>query len=236
MPRPIIGISASLRQTSHGEVFIQAYTKNAQAIERAGGLPLLISPEVTPEARAELIQRLDGLLLPGGEDINPARYGATPHPKTGPAVDVRDHNEIALVHDVLAADLPLFCICRGHQVLNVALGGTLVQDIPELLDTDLNHWVRDPRTERPHRVQVDPDSRLSSILGATDIAVNSIHHQAIDRVAPDLRVTATAPDGIVEGLELPGQRFALSVQWHPEDLTDDPMMQSLFDAFVAATR
>jgi putative glutamine amidotransferase len=235
VPRPLIGISASLRQTSHGEVFIQAYTKNAQAIERAGGLPLLISPETSPEARAELIRRLDGLLLPGGEDINPARYGADAHPKTGTAVDARDHSEIALVHAALDADLPLFCICRGHQVLNVALGGTLVQDIPDLIDTELVHWVRDPRTERPHRVQVDPQSKLAGILGATDVSVNSIHHQAIYTVAPGLITTAHAPDGIIEGLEVPGRRFALSVQWHPEDLTDDPMMQGLFDAFVAAT-
>lgn len=236
MARPIIGISASLRQTSHGEVFIQAYTKNAQAIERAGGLPLLITPEFAPETRKELVRRIDGLLLPGGEDINPARYGAEAHPKTGPTVDARDHNEIALVHEALEADLPLFCICRGHQMLNVALGGTLVQDIPDQLDTDLTHWIRDPRTDRPHSVQVDASSKLAGILGTTDLPVNSIHHQAIDRVASDLKVTATAPDGIVEGFELPGQRFAVSVQWHPEDLTDDPTMQGLFDAFVAATK
>lgn len=236
MQRPLIGITASLHPTPNGEQFIRAYNKNAQAIERAGGLPILISPELGEDTRADLFSRLDGLLIPGGEDVNPARYGAASHTKSGPFVDVRDHAEIALIRLAAETHLPLFCICRGFQVMNVAFGGTLLQDIPDLLTTHLTHWVRKPRTERPHRVTVEADSTLAQILGTTELPVNSIHHQAVETVAPDLHVTATAPDGIVEGLQLPGHPFAIGVQWHPEDLTDDPIMQGLYDAFVSATR
>lgn len=239
--RPLIGITGSLSSTSHGETFIRAYVKNAQAIERAGGLPVLIPPTLGEDALRDLFDRLDGVLLPGGEDVNPARYGAEPHPKTGGVIDARDVTEITLVRWSTEADRPLFCICRGHQVFNVAMGGGLVQDIPDLMPDALTHWVRDPRDARPHPVDVEPESQLAAILGAAslrELPVNSIHHQGLtlDQVGQGLAVSAVSPDGMVEGLELPGRRFALSVQWHPEDLTDDPTMQGLFDAFVEAAR
>lgn len=239
--RPLIGITGSLSNTSHGETFVRAYVKNAQAIERAGGLPVLIPPTLGDDALRDLFERLDGVLLPGGEDVNPARYGAEPHPLTKGVLDARDQTEITLVHWATEADRPLFCICRGHQVFNVAMGGSLVQDIPDLMPAALTHWVRDPRDERPHPVDVEPASRLAAILGThqlRNLPVNSIHHQGIlaADVGRDLSISALAPDGMVEGLELPDRRFALSVQWHPEDLTADPAMQGLFDAFVQAAR
>jgi len=180
-------------------------------------------------------ERLDGVLLPGGGDMRPNIYGAEMNPLTDNIDDARDHVEVELTRWAVGDDIPVFGICRGHQVVNVALGGTLIQDVPSIIGRDISHNVTVPRNSRPHEVNIDPSSRLANILGTTTIAVNSLHHQSVEVAAPDMCVTAYSPDGVVEAIEMPNKKFVLSVQWHPEDLyRDDPAMKRLFKAFVEA--
>jgi len=167
---------------------------------------------------------LRGLLLAGGTDIAPDRYGAARQSETDESDGPRDELEIALVEEALARDLPVLAICRGLQLLNVAMGGTLVQHIE-------GH--RFPKQREVHAIAVAPESRLASILGTHDYIVNSRHHQSVDRVGSGLRVAAIAPDGVIEALELPEKRFVLAVQWHPEARTDGPDAK-LFEAFREA--
>ena len=202
----------------------------AEALRQAGIEPVLISPG---EPRA--LAGLQGLLLSGGTDLNPARYGATPHPGTEAPDDARDEMETALLAEALAADLPVLAICRGMQLFNVAHGGTLIQH----LDNSAAHVVRDKDAALPvHQILVEPDTRLAAILGEGAYAVNSRHHQAVERVGAGLRVTArSTPDGVVEALERGDRRFALAVQWHPEDqVRRDATQRKLFEAFAEACR
>lgn len=232
---PLIGITTSnFIAPATGWPYNRSYVGCIQAITDAGGLPVLIPVSVNTETRRQIYERLDGVLLSGGEDVTPAFYRATPHPALGRTDPDRDRAELELARWSVDDDRPLFCICRGHQLLNVALGGTLIQDIPAQVQTTIDHD-SPQRAALVHHVTVDPNSRLAAILGETSVPVNSLHHQAVDVPAPNLRVTACAPDGIIEGVELPGRRFVLSVQWHPEDLfRDHAMMRRLFRAFVEA--
>jgi putative glutamine amidotransferase len=231
---PLIGVTTAVYFDQHGHKRYSGYAPIMKAIGLGGGLPVMLPCELEIETLRRLYERVDGVLLPGGGDVDPARYGAEPHPKTGYVDSVRDDLEFTVARWAVEDDRPLFCICRGHQVLNVALGGTLTQDISSQLQTEEVHWFNQPRTKRTHDVHIEADSRLAQILDTTMVDVNSIHHQAIDQVAESLRVIAKSPDGIVEGVEIPEHRFALSVQWHPEELTDDPMMLRLFQSFVSA--
>jgi len=202
----------------------------AEALRQAGVEPVLIAPG---EPRA--LAGLQGLLLSGGTDLNPARYGETPHPGNEAPDDARDEMETALLAEALAADLPVLAICRGMQLFNVAHGGTLIQH----LDNTATHVVRDNDPALPvHQILVEPGTRLAAILGEGGHAVNSRHHQAVDRVGAGLRVTArSTPDGVVEALERGDRRFALAVQWHPEDQARrDSTQRKLFEAFADACR
>jgi len=169
---------------------------------------------------------LDGLLLAGGTDVDPALYGAAPEVDTEDPDRVRDRLEGALLDEALGRDLPVLAICRGLQFLNVHLGGTLRQHIED-------H--KKPKVRDAHTVKIAPGSRLHTILEAQEYVVNSRHHQSADRVGQGLAVTATAPGGVIEALELPARRFVLAVQWHPEARTDGPDAR-LFDAFRKAMR
>jgi gamma-glutamyl-gamma-aminobutyrate hydrolase PuuD len=177
----------------------------------------------------------DGLLLTGGVDVDPALYGETPHAMTQPPVPGRDALELALLREALAGDLPVLAICRGQQLLNVCLGGSLLQHI----DSDA-HVADATSASRWHDVSVEPETKLAAVLGAGRHSVNSRHHQAVtaDRVAPGLRVTALSDDGMVEGVEGAGHRWLVGVQWHPERLEDAPLFISdsrrLFEAFRVA--
>lgn len=195
---------------------------------------MLIPVSVDTNTRRQIFERLDGVLLSGGEDINPAVYGAPPHPALGKTDENRDRAELELARWSVDEDRPLLCICRGHQMLNAALGGTLIQDIPSQVQTTINHDARQ-RDALIHDVTINPASRLAAVLGGTRFPVNSLHHQAVDMPAPRLCVTASAPDGVIEGAELPDSRFILSVQWHPEDLfRQHETMRRLFRAFIGA--
>ena len=200
-------------------------------------LPVIIAPMEDERRAAAIVASVDGVLLTGGEDVDPARYGAAARGETDTPHLARDRSEIALVVAAKTIAVPTLAICRGLQILNVALGGTLIQDIPSERPTALAHSPGGPRDRRAHAVRAREGSRLAAALGASDLEVNSSHHQALDRVAPGIRVTATAADGIVEGAESADDRWwMLGVQWHPEELTAtaEAWDRALFEAFQRA--
>jgi putative glutamine amidotransferase len=186
----------------------------------------LDAARIQPAEDVTTVAGLDGLLLAGGPDVDPELYGASRHPETGPLDPERDSRETALLREALDRDLPVLAICRGLQLLNVALGGTLVQHI---------RGHRCPKQLAVHPITITFDSMLESILEVDEYTVNSRHHQCVGQLASGLVVGARAPDIVVEALELPGKRFVLAVQWHPEDRTDGPDAK-LFDAFRDAIR
>jgi putative glutamine amidotransferase len=199
-----------------------------QAVTRAGAVPVVIPPFSSDEVIAALLDRVDGICLAGGPDLHPSLYGREPHPNLGPTEPALDGWELALTRMALQRHLPLLCICRGLQALNVARGGTLHQDLP-------GHRQDAPGRLPTHRVAVRAGSRLSAALGgATDVQVNSFHHQAIDDLGERLEAVAWSDDGLVEGIEATDREFALGVQWHAEGLTDAAEQHALFAAFTEA--
>jgi putative glutamine amidotransferase len=233
--RPLIGLTLGYDDRLPGRHTLrQDYVR---AVEAAGGLPLPLAPVAWPDPGLALLDRLDGLLLTGGADVDPALYGEEAHPRLRLVVRERDEFELALVREALARDLPVLGICRGLQVLNVAAGGTLIQDIPAQVGAAVDH---DPDVERwadAHEVEVQPGSRLREVLGQDMVPVNSFHHQGVKRVGEGLVVAATSPrDGIIEAVEMPSRRFVLAVQWHPEALWNrSRRFQPLFEAHVRAS-
>ena len=184
----------------------------------------------------DIYQRLDGLLLAGGGDIAPRNFGEVRKAKLSSVDPPRDRAELWLTRRAVCDDLPLLAVCRGLQVLNVALGGTLYQHIPQDLPDALQHNFRFERARNylGHEVLVSAGTGLADVLGVERLGVNSFHHQAAKDIAGDLRIAACAPDGVVEGLEAPKKTFVVGVQWHPEDLIeDDPRMRRLFEVFVS---
>jgi putative glutamine amidotransferase len=213
-----------------GETYIRS-------IYRAGGIPVIIPPITQPNDTMVLIQRLDGLLLSGGEDIAPRHYGQKGESWMGRVDEERDVSELSLTQAWLAMGKPLFAICRGHQVLNVALGGTLYQDISKSLPDALDHAYVPARSMEitVHPVNIVAGSQLANILGGTVFDVNSAHHQAIHTPGKGANVVAHAPDGIIESIELAQHKFCIGVQWHPEAMVKvSDTMLPLFDAFVQA--
>jgi putative glutamine amidotransferase len=208
------------------------------ALVGAGITPFILPP-IAPRAAIAALDGVDALLLTGGEDIDPKHFDQPPHAKTGEPHAARDACELALARGAHERRTPTLAICRGTQLINVALGGTLVQDIGSRRATDINHDQPARRTERVHAVAVDEGSLLSRIVGAADITVNSSHHQSVDEVADGFRVTARASDGIIEAVEStdPGW-WMLGVQWHPEELVDTPedWDRRLFEALALAAR
>jgi putative glutamine amidotransferase len=212
-----------------------------QAVLHAGGEVRILqtSPDI-PEALADI----DGLLLSGGEDVDPRRYGETPHPTVVEVEPARDEFEIALVHAARARQLPVLAICRGVQILNVAHGGTLVQDIPSQMVGALDHHLGVPAHEPyalAHEIWLEENSILARLMierwsGSDACEVNSRHHQAVKRLASGFSVVATAPDGVIEAIEDPAERFCLGVQWHPENFWRTGEFRALFEGFLEASR
>jgi len=220
-------VTATLR-TDGGRERVALNTAYARALLRAGVIPLAAAPLLDPGHAAEALRPLDGLVLTGDEDVAPARYGAGPHPALGEVDAARDAIELALIREARAQAKPILAICRGIQILNVALGGTLYQDLPSERPGPVDH--RDERGR--HALRVAPDTLLAETVGAAALIVNSRHHQAIRDLAPSLVATAWADDGLIEAAEFatPGEPWMLAVQWHPEDLTE----AALFAGFARA--
>ena len=193
------------------------------ALELAGLVPVVIPPLSNPAAARSIVDAVDAVVLTGGEDVDPDLYGQQRNEHSGPANRLRDETEIALVLAAREARKPLLAICRGPQILNVALGGTLIQDIPSCVPGALPHNSDDARNARIHEVDIEAGSLIAKAVGGTHISVNSLHHQSILDPAPGLKVTARAPDGIIEGVESETPDWwAMAVQWHPEEMNDSP--------------
>jgi putative glutamine amidotransferase len=233
--RPVIGITLDDEHARPGvHVLRDDYVRS---VEQADAIPVVLAPCLPGDA-APLLDRLDGLLLSGGVDVDPALFDEPPHSKLRRVDRRRDDLEMALVREAVRRDLPILAICRGIQVLNVATGGTLIQDLPSDVAGGERHDCPEPRSRRVHRIEIEPGTRLQDILGEVTISVNSFHHQAVSRVGDGLTVSARCDaDGVIEGLELPGRRFVIGVQWHPETFWDhSDSFQSLFDAQAEACR
>ena len=236
MPSPVIGITPSRNSSSYGSPQITMPEAYAQALADAGAAPVLIPLGLSKSALQQIFARLDGILLSGGGDVHPELYGAELQPLVS-GIDLdRDRVEIELVRAAIAAKKPILGICRGIQVINVALGGDLYADISQEMPQALKHdcFPEKGRDFLAHLVSLKPDSRLAAILGKSPVHVNSMHHQGIRHLAPGLTATAHAPDGLIEAFELSEHPFALAVQWHPECLLDHEPMRSLFLAFTKA--
>lgn len=225
--QPVIGVTACSRLDDY-----------VRSIEQAGGRARVLEIRESPRA---LVSQIDGLLLTGGGDVGPMWYGQQPDASIEPAEPGRDEFEIDLTKRALDADLPVLAICRGAQVLNVAAGGSLVQDIPSAIDAGLPHSIEHPSDAPAHDVRVAPGSRLAQVLaGAVSAAstcrVNSRHHQSVDKPGRNFVASATAPDGVIEAIEAPDKAFCIGVQWHPENFWRTGEFRSLFDAFVESAR
>lgn len=238
LKRPLIGCATYQKVLNQESLFEMCglMPTYIRAIVAAGGLPVLIPLELKEDDLAGIFERVDGVLIPGGGDIRPSLYGGD---DTFPTLygidDRRDFAEFWLVQQAVEQEKPLFCICRGHQVFNVALGGTLWEDIASQTQTTVKHdnFKSAPGDYLAHEVRLMPNSHLSATFAEECIPVNSLHHQGIKKLAPALTATAYAPDGLIEGVEMSDHRFAVGVQWHPEKIvySEAPML-GLFQRFV----
>lgn len=236
MKQPLIGISGSITKDDSQHFLLRCYM---QRLTENGAIPLLLSPDMDDEQIDQCAKQLDGLMLAGGNDIDPALYGHAAVPELGEVNPLRDRLEMRIVPAFLRENKPVFGICRGIQALNVALGGSLYQDLPsQYRDTPegmerITHSQPAPYDVPVHSADILPGTMLARITGAEKLMVNSMHHQAVWTAAPGLTVCARAADGVIEAVEMQGSPFVLAVQWHPERLTDDAS-RSLFAAFVRA--
>ncbi len=234
MTRPLIGVTMDAEQPGGWSRFpwYALRANYTDAVAAAGGLAVALPHE--PELAAAMLDRLDGLVVTGGAfDVSPALYGAADIHPTVTLKDRRTAAELALVQGALARDMPVLGICGGQQLLAVALGGTLIQHIPDAVPGALEHEQPNPRNEPGHSVTVAPGTLLHRIVGSGTMQVNSAHHQAVASPGPYAAINATAPDGVVEGVEDGRYRFCLGLQWHPEFLID-PGDAKIFAAFIAA--
>jgi len=230
--KPIIGITTDYEED--GKNILK--NEYVQAVIRAGGLPMIV-PVGLEEDVEQLVEMLDGLLLSGGNDINPMLFNEEPHMHLGEVTPSRDSIELELARQMLETGKPILGICRGLQVLNVVVGGTVYQDLYKQNEGPiLQHKQKAPNTHASHYVQVEKGSLLESIAGSERIQVNSYHHQSLKKVPSVFKVTGVASDGIVEAIESTNQKFVLGVQWHPEALSaaGDAVSLRLFDRFINA--
>ncbi len=234
--RPVVGLTLdSEAGGGYSRLPFYALRENyCDAVTKAGGVPLLL-PHETGEAEAYL-DLLDALIVTGGDfDVDPAVFGAAERHESVTTKGGRTAFELAIAKGAVARDLPVLGICGGAQLLNVALGGTLIQHIPDTVEGALAHEQPNPRTEPGHKVRIEKETLLYRIVGTDEIAVNSTHHQAVDRPAPGFLINARAPDGVIEGIESKAARFCLGVQWHPEYAIDagDP---KIFAALIETAK
>jgi len=228
---PVIGITSSYDRET-GRTFLSRYY--IQAVEAAGGLPLVLPCLLAENSVAQIPDFIDGLLLSGGVDVDPLLFGEEPQPAMGDICPQRDKFELALTRKVLEKDIPILGICRGIQLLNIAAGGTVLQDIGTAVKSPLKHDQLAPRWYGTHTIHTLPGSKAAAILGR-QIVVNSFHHQAVGKVAEGFTVTAWSADGVVEAIESTNHHFVLGLQCHPECMWDqDPRILGIFKALVEA--
>lgn len=231
--RPVIGLTTYLEQAKQGVWDVRASFLPQQyfdSVTASGGVAVLLPPQPSPEAAASaVLDGLDGLILTGGLDVQPELYGAPRHPLTDPARADRDAWELALLAGARERGIPVFGICRGLQLINVAYGGTLHQHLPEALGTE--RYKIGGGVFAENTVEVDADTKLAGLLGAGPFGIHSYHHQGVDRVGDGLVVTARTDDGLVQAFEAPGDDYLVAVQWHPEENSAD---RRLFLGLVAA--
>ncbi len=237
--RPLIGMTTYRKMADQSPPIeiIGLMPSYIESIVAAGGLPVLIPLGLGEAELTDILTRLDGVLLPGGGDIEPSVYRGGLHDTMYGIDPDRDRVEMLVARQAVEMQKPLLAICRGHQILNVALGGTLWADVKTFMPQAIrhDHFHGFPRNHMAHSVTAVPDSQIVRMMGKTEINVNSLHHQGVRDLAVALRATAVAPDGLVEATEIPGHPFAVTVQWHPENLIhDDPTMLSLFKGLVEA--
>ena len=241
--KPLIGVSTSevrlaeqVHPTPQGEPPRHEMALGLtylQAIEAAGGLPVVMPP-LDLGAVEPLLDRLSGICLSGGPDLDPAAYHERRHPQLGPVEPNLDRFELELARRADARGLPMLAVCRGAQALNVARGGTLHQHLPDRSGVTLEHRQAKPGQTATHGVTIAAGSKLGRTMRRRRVRVNSFHHQAVNRLGTGLRAVAWSPDGVIEGIEAPGRRFLLGVQWHAECLVDRPEHAALFSGLVAA--
>jgi putative glutamine amidotransferase len=242
---PVIGVTATLKQDVDAVAqrplgrFVRADLDYVEGVVGAGGVPVVFPPVGGAREAEALLDGIDGLLLSGGSDLHPSYYGEEPVPELGPTLPERDAFEMSLVEQALRRGLPILGICRGMQVLNVALGGTLFQDLPSQMDhlVLLGHRQETPKWEPTHEVVVDGGSQVAGIMQTGELKVNSYHHQAVKDLASGLVAVAHASDGVVEAVEWGdlSQRWLVGVQWHAEAMRDaGPEHRNLFEAHVRA--
>lgn len=234
MSQPVIGITLDSEESGEYSAFPYYVLREnyCRAIRQAGGIPLLLPHEA--ELAEAYIARIDGLVVTGGNfDVDPSYYGAGNRHATVVTKDRRTAFELALMEGALARRMPLLGICGGEQLLNVVLGGTLIQHIPDSIENALQHEQKNPKNEVSHTVSIPEGTLLHRIVGSSQMQVNSTHHQAVDKVAPVMRVNAVAPDGVIEGIEHSEHPFCIGLQWHPEyEITAED--SAIFTHFIRA--
>jgi putative glutamine amidotransferase len=233
--RPVIGITTYQTTCDTGLLYVMINQAYIQALVQAGGVPVLIPSLLAENDWEEIYSRVDGILFSGGGDISLEHYSGDPHPRLDEVDELRDLLELSLFHAAVRDGKPFLGICRGIQLVNVGLGGTLYSHIPEQFPGAIDHvYPGHMRNILVHDVVVEAGTRFAEIIGESKLKVNSLHHQGLKDIAAGLRVCGSAPDGLIEAVELPNHPFGLAVQWHPENLTDQRPTRSLFQAFINA--
>ena len=230
--RPLIGLNGRYESNAQYPVRdqIEVFAPYCRALLAAGALPVVIPTSDARSVLADYLDRLDGFVFTGGLDLPPHAYGQAKLPQTQECDPKRFACDRLLAELVLEREIPVLAICMGVQLINVIYGGTLIQHI----ESDVRHEAKDRGNDRRHSIVIEEENLLRHIVGATEIEVNSAHHQAVEKLAPGLRVLARAPDGIVEAVQMTDREFFLGVQWHPERIVDRPEQLRLFEAFVDA--
>jgi putative glutamine amidotransferase len=234
--KPIIGITTNQSKNASGQPTIMLMQSYVNAVIQAGGVPVLIPSLIAEDGWDAIYARLDGILFSGGGDIGLEYAPGDPHPRIDDVDLARDSIELKMAQSAALDGKPFLGICRGCQVVNVALGGTLYTHIPDQLPNALDHsYPGNMRTVLVHEIKIDEGTYIGEIFGEPIIRVNSLHHQGLKEIAPAFRAAGHAPDGLVEAIELPGHPFGLAVQWHPEWLTEQEGTRNLFRKFVTAS-
>lgn len=233
MPKPLIGITTYNTKNPYDRDISAVQHTYIRAVTQAGGVPILIPAILPDDDLNDLYSHLQAILFSGGGDISLKYFSGEQHPSIHEVDEARDVTELSLLRQSVQNEKPFLAICRGLQVMNVALGGTLHTHIPDQIPNSLKHDNQE-FTLISHPVNIDEESKMAEIFGETLLQVNSLHHQGIKDLASNLRIVGHAPDGVIEAVELPEHPYALGVQWHPEWMTDQIPMQKLFKSFVDA--